>query len=155
MVAKIRGNNLSALNYNMMMASDGDYKLRAFHDDSGQKILSFPTTANSFWFLDCSTVEQLLAVLHIDHRHCQTDDDRRRELGMHIGVHPDWNPQKKTTDQKIDELLVKVTELEGNVTEIEEKVDETRKELGAVMRKVSAVRASLDKILLHFAISNE
>ena len=115
-----------------MLASDGDYKLRTFHNGSGEEIPQFPKTTRSFWLLDCGTVERLLNDLSIDHGHCQTEDDRLRELGMHIGVHPDSNPRQKTIDKKIDELQEHVSELKGQVT---------------------AVKASIDKLLHHLHIS--
>ena len=148
MVAKIRCNNLCAINYNMMLASDGDYKLRTFHNGSGEEIPQFPKTTRSFWLLDCGTVERLLNDLSIDHGHCQTEDDRLRELGMHIGVHPDSNPRQKTIDKKIDELQEHVSELKNDVSEL-------KKDFGALKGEVTAVKASIDKLLHHFHISNE
>ena len=79
--------------------------------------------------------------MRIDYRHCQTEDDHLRELGMHIGVHPDSNPQQKTIDKKIDELQEHVTGLKGEVT--------------GLKGEVTALNASMDKLLRHFQISNE
>jgi predicted nuclease with TOPRIM domain len=132
----------------MMLASDGDYKLRTFHDDSGKEIPHFPTTTRSFWFLDCATVRGLLDDMRIVYRHCETEDDCLRELGMHIGVHPDSNPQQKTIDKKIDKLQEHVTGLQGEVTRLQGEVTGLKGE-------VTTLNANMDKLLRHFKISNE
>ena len=175
-------NNLLAFSYNKMLKSDGDYKLRTFHNDSGKEIPHFPKTTRAFWFLDCEAVESLLNDLRIDYSQCQTKDDRLRELGMHIGVHPDSNPKQKTIDKihkqiyelqehatelktdvaelktDVAELKTDVAELKNDVTELKTDVaelkNEVKKDFVSVIGELTTIKASINKLLRHFDISN-
>ena len=130
----------------MMLVQNEDTPLRKFRDDSGNTIQGFPSTPASFWFLDSENVDGLLNALRIDHRHCETSDDRLRELGMHIGVHPDSNPHHTNMIKKIDKLLENQTNIRKKLDKLKEKFDKFGENQTNMRKDIHQIREKFDKL---------
>ena len=125
-----------------MLMHNGDAHLRKFQDASGKIVQDFPLTPNSFWFLGRDKVVSLLEALSINHIHCETEDDRLKELGMHIGVHPDSNPHQTNLVKKIDQLEENVA-AKADVAAVKADVAAVKADVAAVKADVAAVKADV------------